>query len=498
MFRSGGVVPAVVAGLIASVALVARPTSQTPVPAYALIAANGRQPLPFRSAGTTDMVALDQLASFLDFRLQEDPQASGLTVLARGQRVLLTPGQALVSVGGRIVSLSGPVVREGQTWYVPVDFLSRALGPAMNLRIDVRRSSHLILVGDLRVPQLTPRFERQGPNGRLIIDVQPPTAHHVTREGSRLAVRFEADALDAGSMAAAPPEFVAAPRVEGTSFVVDLGPAASTIRSDDTDPAHVTVDLLATAAPPAGRSSQAAEAPPSVDSGPQGVIRTVVIDPGHGGDDAGTRGAGGTVEKDLTLLVARRLKVAIESRVGLRVLLTRDADETLSVDRRTALANNNKADLLVSLHANASLRPTLRGAQVLSLSLDDYKDRTRQLPRGTAVPVAGGGTRIIDAVPWDLAQIPHAGQSATLSAVVARHLTEQHVTMYTRAVDQAPLRVLVGANMPAVLVELGFLSNADDERALTSGDVSGAIVDALVAAILEIRAGIPAPAGARR
>src|SRR5439155_3944796 len=129
----------------------------------------------------------------------------------------------------------------------------------------------------------------------------------------------------------------------------------------------------------------------------------------------------------------------------------RESDEALPIDRRTAFANNNKADLLISLHANASMRPAARGAQVLSLSLDDYKDRTRGLPVSLPVPVVSGGTRLIDAMPWDLAQIPHAAQSAALAGIIVRHLTEHNVMLYARSSDQAPLRVLVGANMPAVL-----------------------------------------------
>jgi N-acetylmuramoyl-L-alanine amidase len=114
------------------------------------------------------------------------------------------------------------------------------------------------------------------------------------------------------------------------------------------------------------------------------------------------------------------------------------------------------------------------------------------------VPLVGGGTRVIDAMPWDLAQIPHAPQSAALAGIIVRHLTEHNVALYTRSDDQAPLRVLVGANMPAVLVEMGFLSNADDERALTSGDVAGAIVEALVASVVDARAGLPPAAGGGR
>ena len=83
----------------------------------------------------------------------------------------------------------------------------------------------------------------------------------------------------------------------------------------------------------------------------------MAIDAGHGGEDQGAKGRGGMKEKDLTLAVARRLKAALENRLGIRVLLTRDEDKNVPIDERTALANNNKADVLVSLHANASLRP---------------------------------------------------------------------------------------------------------------------------------------------
>jgi N-acetylmuramoyl-L-alanine amidase len=259
----------------------------------------------------------------------------------------------------------------------------------------------------------------------------------------------------------------------------------------------VIVDLQpASGAAPAtpGPGPSAAPAPPIVDLAPAGVIRTVAIDPGHGGDDAGVRGAAGAIEKNLTLQAARRLKAAIESRLGLRVLLTREGDEAVPIDRRTALANNNKAVLLVSLHANASFQPAVRGAQVLSLSLEDYKNRARGLPVSLPVPVVGGGTRLIDAMPWDLAQIPHAPQSASLAAILVRHLAGHSVPLYARSHDQEPLRVLVGANMPAVLVEMGFLSNAEDERALLSGEVPGAVAEAILGAITEVRNGIPAPA----
>ena len=103
------------------------------------------------------------------------------------------------------------------------------------------------------------------------------------------------------------------------------------------------------------------------------------------------RGPGGTLEKDVTLSVARKLKSAIESRLGVRVLLSREADQAVAPDARTALANNNKAALFVSLHANASLRPEVRGATVFSLdaeaeTLDQPAGRGAILPTLAAAP----------------------------------------------------------------------------------------------------------------
>ena len=95
-------------------------------------------------------------------------------------------------------------------------------------------------------------------------------------------------------------------------------------------------------------------------------MRTIVIDAGHGGDETGRTRTQGTLEKNVTLSVARRLKAALESRLGVRVILTRDAMTTVGLDER-AVANNNKADLFISLHANASVRGSRRPARKSSI-----------------------------------------------------------------------------------------------------------------------------------
>jgi N-acetylmuramoyl-L-alanine amidase len=221
-----------------------------------------------------------------------------------------------------------------------------------------------------------------------------------------------------------------------------------------------------------------------LDLPPAGGLRTIVIDAGHGGDDAGARGAQGVLEKDVTLGVARRLKAALEARLGVRVLLTRDADQTVLSDQRAALANNNKADLFISLHANASVRPNVSGAQVFYLSLAGYGDEAQRASqvRADSLPVLGGGSREIEITPWEMAQASHIEQSAAFARDV-----EAALPMSPRALQQAPLRVLVGANMPAILVEMGFLTNAQQEKRLAGEAEQNTIVQALVDGILRYR-----------
>jgi N-acetylmuramoyl-L-alanine amidase len=171
-----------------------------------------------------------------------------------------------------------------------------------------------------------------------------------------------------------------------------------------------------------------------------------------------------------------------------RALLTRDGDDTIGLEQRAAVANNNKADLFVSLHANASVRPGASGAEIFYLSLDEYGDRARAIARGASetLPVVGGGVRDIEVIPWEMAQVRYIDQSGALAQAVEAAFRTR-VAIGARAVQQAPFRVLVGANMPAVLVEMGFLTNPGEERQLTTAGYQDAIVQALVDAVVRFR-----------
>lgn len=455
-------------------------------PSYRLVTTDGVRPLAFQTIAGIDMVELEAIAEVFDLRVRDDPRAGGAVVSAGRDRIVITSGQSTVSVGGRLVSLSAAVERDGTRWRVPIDFLR-----VVRRGAEVRREARLVVVPPAEAPRVTSRFDATSTGGRLTLAFDPAVPARVTRDGDRVIVRVQAQALDTSQLQpdSAPPTVVAALDAADMSIVVTLGASVTNVRADDNSHGRVTLDLIApaAAAPPAVTP---ALPPGGLDRGTG--IRTVVIDPGHGGEDVGVH-RDGLTESSLAWTLAVRLKVTLESRLGLRVVLTRDGDQPVTIDRRAALANNNKADLFISLHANHSPVASVQGAQVLSLEQEAYAEVNVATVRPDAaplpVPIAGGGARVVDAVPWQLAQLPHAAASATFAGIVAGRLANAGVPMLARPSDRAPLRVLVGANMPAVLIEVGTLSGG--AGAAAPGRIT-AVVEAVAAAIADVRAGIPA------
>ncbi len=473
---------------------------------YLVLAKDGRQPLAVTVLNGHEMFSLDGLARVFGTSVREDQVARGLVVSVQGKTITLSGTQGLASIGGRVLSLSAPPARSGSSWFVPVDFIDRALALVYEPKLDVRARSRLIVVGDVRVPRVAVRVEPQAGQTRVVIDIAPPSAHSVVQEPGRLIVRFDADALDAELPAITPNDVLRSVHLtpNAPAVGIELGPRFSTYRTTDNaidaNQTRLTIDLVSSETsitstpPPTTPSPFPSPAPPPprpplfAESAPA-VLRTIVLDPGHGGDKEGAHGPGGSLEKHVTLAVAKQLKSALEAKLGVRVLLTREDDRTMELDERAAFANNNKADVFISLHTNASVRPTITGTAVYYLSLSDYTDEARRVAiaeNGGALPTITGGDRQVELILWEMAQVQHIEQSAALAGIIERQLSER-VRMNSRAIQQAPFRVLVGANMPAVLVEMGFISNPGEEKQLNSTPFQQAIVQSLVASVVSFR-----------
>ena len=236
----------------------------------------------------------------------------------------------------------------------------------------------------------------------------------------------------------------------------------------------------------------AGEAPPPPPAG----VRTIVLDPGHGGTETGAVGTGGTEEKALALAIARSLRRVIESRLRVRVMLTRSDDADLPLESRTALANQNKADLFVSLHFNSYAGATAHGAETYFLSRDASDQVAAQVAATENAPgnVENDPESDLQLILWDLAQSYHLGESQRFANLVQEELNTT-LGLRNRGVKQAPFRVLMGATMPAVLVELGFLSNPEEEKKLQSPIYQAELVQSLFKAIRRYKTQVEAAEG---
>jgi len=207
----------------------------------------------------------------------------------------------------------------------------------------------------------------------------------------------------------------------------------------------------------------------------------VVIDPGHGGKDIGTHGPSGLNEKEVVLDVARRLGALIEDRLGSEVIYTRSDDAFIPLEERTRIANDRKADLFLSIHANSSPIRTAAGVEMYYLNFTTSKAALDVAARENA----GSASSIYDLK--DLLQkialkdkIDESREfAARLQTSLSTLENRGNAAAKNRGLKKAPFIVLIGASMPSVLAEIGFLTNAGDEALLRKPEYRQKIADAL-------------------
>ena len=224
-------------------------------------------------------------------------------------------------------------------------------------------------------------------------------------------------------------------------------------------------------------------------------LRTIMLDPGHGGQASGAVGPGGVTEKEVTLDIALRLRDLISQRLGLDVFLTREADIDVPHSERTEKANYWKADLFISIHANSYRMQGIRGPETYFLSDSASDARAARVastenerPSGVVGETGGSGQSPapLDFILWDLAQTEHLRESSMLAEIIQSNLTDLWQTG-DRGVKQAPFLVLTGATMPAVLVEVGYISNADDAGRIADPAFRQRIAESLYRSISTFR-----------
>jgi N-acetylmuramoyl-L-alanine amidase len=210
-------------------------------------------------------------------------------------------------------------------------------------------------------------------------------------------------------------------------------------------------------------------------------INRVVIDAGHGGHDYGTIGPNGVLEKDVVLDVALRLAKMVQSRMGAEVVLTRSDDTFIPLQDRTAMANERKADLFLSIHANSSPAPSVAGTETFLLNFTTSSGALDVAARENAGSEKSVG-ELKDLI-QSITMNDKIAESETFAQSIQNSIYAQaaksNVAARNRGVKRAPFVVLIGAGMPSVLAEIGFLSNARDEANLGKPEYREKIAEAL-------------------
>lgn len=437
-------------------------------------------------------IALEEAAKGLDVSFSRQGRDAKVTLRSGGREVTLENGKSLFSVGGQLKAMAAPVRVVGERTYVSPPSAATVLGAALGQPAAYRAAYRALVIGAYEAPRLRIANVVAASTIESTVELSKAVPYEVRKEPNRVVVTFQADVMETDFIAEAlPGRIVGSVRFERATpprLIFDLGERFASVRTSERDSQHVS--LVFDVAPLAGATSvpgspgTAATPLPRPSVPPATGFRrpiVLVIDPGHGGDDGGAQGPGGRFEKDLTLALARRLRAAAVDSLSIQAFLTRDGDTEVALDERAAIANNFNADIFISLHANGSRVASARGTEVFFLSYTAADDEARRvaMQEGAILEKAPSSDKDVGLILWDMAQAAQLDASSKLAGNLHSEISQAALSR-SRGVKQAPFRVLVGASMPAALVEVGFITNPEEEKLLFSEAHQARLTNALI------------------
>lgn len=352
----------------------------------------------------------------------------------------------------------------------------------------------------------------EGPRARLVVDLSAAPSYRISRSAnaSRLAIDLSDAALEA-DLTQPPAAHLVAAKIGASAgkardrlrLLIDLkGPAEYQSHVEQLkDRARLVVEWAA--APQGDKAADVSDKPSPVHIGRPHSDGTFVIaiDAGHGGKDAGAIGHGGVREKDVVLAIARKLAGLIRAEPGMKAVMVRKGDEFVDLHHRAAIARKAKADLFVSLHADAYINDDVKGSSVFTLS--DHgasSEAARWLADSENAALLGGvklkdkaGDKVLASVLVDLSKNATLDASDKAADKVLREL-KKDFPVHHQAVQRAGFAVLKSLDVPSMLIETAFISNPAEERNLTNPKHQDRIARAVFNGIRAYCAGIrPAP-----
>jgi N-acetylmuramoyl-L-alanine amidase len=440
---------------------------------------NSKLILKTESVNRVVYVPLRELVEFMGLPYTDALALETLTIRSGNSRLVVTKNSALMSFNDQIVLLPANILRENDRWLAPVDFLAIGLTRLTGTEFRYRPGASRIFAGDVEAPELVMNAQTLGPITRLTIRCASPINLELKRDSPERAIL----ALDRSPVDPLRERLEHKDRLLRSiafddsngeaKIVLETTPDVADIKITSADNNHLYfIDLLR-------KGETITEAPPLVEplspaktdaTQPERRVRVIVIDPGHGGMDSGTKSTV-IAEKDLTLALARRLKTALQTRLGATVLLTRDADIALDNEARSAVANNNQANLFVSLHAGYSSNKIDSASSVFVMK-EDFGD-------GFAATSAPRDQLFL---PWYLGYRTHRQASGVAAKIVQEELNKT-IPGWKFPIRTAPLAILSSATMPALLLEIGNLNNPVNAQTLVDSGFQSRLIGTLVDAI---------------
>lgn len=467
-----------------------------------LTAADGARPEAFDlkgrsgSLGQITLIVVDDGASYVSAeRLASLLKGSWAVKGTRGTLTVdkrtaqFVKDQSRVLIQGQPLALDAPARLGAAGWLLPESFLTKGLGrltpgvSAFAVVPDPRRPRTVkasILFEELRYRSY-PSFTR------VVVETGGTLSYAVVAGAQEIRVRLPGLVLSGARTEEIADGLVKEVRLEpsGSDAVlrVVLEGAAGEIRDSVLqDPFRLVLDIYRPKEPGGDESGRGGIEP----------LRLIVLDAGHGGHDPGAIGPSGIMEKDVVLDVTRRVARLAEERLGIRVVLTRSTDVFVALRDRTNFANKQRADLFVSIHANAHPRAVSEGVETYFLSSEASDSEARQIAaiENGVVQLESPASRqkgdVLKSILWDLAQSEFQQESSFMAETVQDSMTRS-LNLVNRGVKQAGFYVLGGAAMPAVLIEVGFLTNRKEEKKLATSEYREAVARAIYAGLAEYK-----------
>ena len=467
-----------------------------------------------RKFGGNEYMSVKSAAALFRGSTQWYPLAGKVVLRLNNRRIAFSAGSRVAAIGGRKVRLDAPARLVRGTLFVPVGFFaSSAFEEAAECGVTWDPESR-VLDAEPRVTLYPPRVYSRPSLTRVVLESTQDFSPEVRKSGRSVLIEIPKARIGDGQRIKVNDGAVKAVKFsrEGRGAVVrvDLAggatsyswtrekepyrlvlavrnPKAPKGAEEEEEPETVTgLETAVSAGAPAEKPARHKYALKSPEAGP-GRVRRIVVDAGHGGKDAGAIGPSGTKEKDINLLIALELARVLRVEGEYDVLLTRSSDTFIPLIDRSQFANQNKADLFISIHCNASVSKSQKGFEVYYLSekaSDPHAEATEQLENSVVAlegPKSAQKERLQELL-FSMAQNEFINQSSLLCSSIEKSV-DRRVSEPDRGIKQANFHVLHGSQMPSVLVETAFITNPVEETRLRQRRFRSAVVDAVFTAV---------------